>query len=108
MAKKRRNKLLDNKILWLVVSLVASLLIWMYLTGTQQEEIVVDLSGVEVVFEGEDSLRDTRGYVIANVDSYRVDVTVRGSRLPRRMRSMPGTAAACSTSSASPVPVSLP
>ena len=81
MAKKRRNKLLDNKILWLVVSLVASLLIWMYLTGTQQEEIVVDLSGVEVVFEGEDSLRDTRGYVIANVDSYRVDVTVRGSRL---------------------------
>lgn len=81
MAKKRKSKLLDNKILWMVISLVASLLIWMYLNGTQQEEIEVPLSGVEVVFEGESSLQDTRGYIIANVDSYFVDVTIRGTRL---------------------------
>ena len=44
MTRKRKNKLLDNRIFWLVVSLIASLLIWMYLTGTQQEEIEVELN----------------------------------------------------------------
>ena len=81
MTRKRKNKLLDNRIFWLVVSLIASLLIWMYLTGTQQEEIEVELNGVQVVFEGEDVLQDTREYIIANVDNYFVDVTIRGTRV---------------------------
>ena len=81
MIRKRKNKLLDNRIFWLVVSLIASLLIWMYLTGTQQEEIEVELNGVQVVFEGEDVLQDTREYIIANVDNYFVDVTIRGTRV---------------------------
>ena len=54
------------------LSLLASLVIWMYLNGTQQEEIEIDLRGVEVVFEGADTLQDTREYIIANVDNYSV------------------------------------
>ena len=57
MTKKKKNKLLDNRILWIVLSLLASLVIWMYLNGTQQEEIEIDLRGVEVVFEGADTLQ---------------------------------------------------
>lgn len=81
MTKKKKNKLLDNRILWIVLSLLASLVIWMYLNGTQQEEIEIDLRGVEVVFEGADTLQDTREYIIANVDNYSVDVTIRGTRV---------------------------
>lgn len=81
MTKKKKNKLLDNRILWIVLSLLASLVIWIYLNGTQQEEIEIDLRGVEVVFEGADTLQDTREYIIANVDNYSVDVTIRGTRV---------------------------
>lgn len=81
MTKKKKNKMLDNRILWIVLSLLASLVIWMYLNGTQQEEIEIDLRGVEVVFEGADTLQDTREYIIANVDNYSVDVTIRGTRV---------------------------
>ena len=50
MTKKKISKLLNNKIFWAVISLIASLFIWVYMTGTQEEVISRDLNGVEVVF----------------------------------------------------------
>ena len=36
MSKKKKNKLMDSKVLWAVISLLASLFIWVYITGTQE------------------------------------------------------------------------
>lgn len=43
MTNKKKNKLLDSKVFWAVISLIASLFIWVYITGTQ-EEIITRLS----------------------------------------------------------------
>ena len=81
MTKKKASKLFNNNIFWAVISLVAALAIWLYMTATQEEEIDVTLSGVQVVFAGEDDLQATRGLVITDVSTRTVDVTVRGTRL---------------------------
>lgn len=39
MTKKKISKLFDNKVFWAVVSLLAALFIWVYITGTQEEPI---------------------------------------------------------------------
>lgn len=64
MTKKKISKLFDNKVFWAVVSLLAALFIWVYITGTQEEPIEKSFSNVEVVFTGEDTLQASRGYVI--------------------------------------------
>lgn len=81
MTKKKVSKLFNNNIFWAVISLVAALAIWLYMTATQEEEIDVTLSGVQVVFTGEEDLQATRGLVITDVSTRTVDVTVRGTRL---------------------------
>ena len=81
MTKKKVSKLFNNNIFWAVISLVAALAIWLYMTATQEEEIDVTLSGVQVVFAGEEDLQATRGLVITDVSTRTVDVTVRGTRL---------------------------
>lgn len=47
MSKKKKNRLLDSKVFWAVISLLASLFIWVYITGTQEEIITKDFSSVE-------------------------------------------------------------
>ena len=81
MTKKKVSKLFNNNIFWAVISLVAALAIWLYMTATREEEIDVTLSGVQVVFAGEEDLQATRGLVITDVSTRTVDVTVRGTRL---------------------------
>lgn len=80
MTKKKTSKLFDNKIFWAVVSLLAALFIWVYITGTQEEPIEKSLSNVEVVFIGEDTLQASRGYVINNISADTVSVKISGTR----------------------------
>lgn len=80
MTKKKTSKLFDNKIFWAVVSLLAALFIWVYITGTQEEPIEKSLSNVEVVFTGEDTLQASRGYVINNISADTVSVKISGTR----------------------------
>ena len=67
MTEKKKSKLFENKIFWAVVSLLAALFIWVYVTGTQEEPIELSFNNVEVVFTGEDTLQASRGYVINNI-----------------------------------------
>ena len=80
MTKKKTSKLFDNKIFWAVVSLLAALFIWVYVTGTQEEPIELSFNNVEVVFTGEDTLQASRGYVINNISAETVSVRISGTR----------------------------
>lgn len=80
MTKKRVSKLINNNIFWAIISLVAALCIWVYMTGTQEEPIEKSLRGVEVVFSGADTLQSQRGLVITDVSAQTVDVTITGTR----------------------------
>lgn len=80
MSKKKKNKLMDSKVLWAVISLLASLFIWVYITGTQEEIITQSFNNVEVQFVGEDTLQATRGYVVNNISAETVSVKISGTR----------------------------
>lgn len=80
MTEKKKSKLFENKIFWAVVSLLAALFIWVYVTGAQEEPIELSFNNVEVVFTGEDTLQASRGYVINNISTETVSVKISGTR----------------------------
>lgn len=80
MTEKKKSKLFENKIFWAVVSLLAALFIWVYVTSTQEEPIELSFNNVEVVFTGEDTLQASRGYVINNISTETVSVKISGTR----------------------------
>lgn len=80
MTEKKKSKLFENKIFWAVVSLLAALFIWVYVTGTQEEPIELSFNNVEVVFTGEDTFQASRGYVINNISTETVSVKISGTR----------------------------
>ena len=71
---------MDSKLLWVVVSLFASILLWAYVTTTEGDVIERSFDGVQVVFKGEDSLREKEGLVISNVSANTVSVRLKTTR----------------------------
>lgn len=70
----------NTRTFWLVVSLLAAFLLWMYVTSTEGVQIDKTFSGVKVVFAGEEALREASGLVITEQDSTTVDLTLSGTR----------------------------
>lgn len=81
MDKHRAKKTIwDSKILWAVVSLFASVMLWGYVTNTQGDVVDKTYDGVKVVFQGQDTLQSKDGYVVSNISTKTVAVTVRATR----------------------------
>lgn len=78
--RKTKRTILDSRIFWAIISLLASILLWVYVTTTQGDVIEQTFEGVSVVFNGEDTLRENEGLVIANVSSNTVNVRIRATR----------------------------
>lgn len=74
------NKIFDNRVTWIIVSLVLSFFVWAYLAGSDTTTFNQTFTNVPVVFEGADSLRTTRGLIITDPEAETVTVEVRGSR----------------------------
>lgn len=73
------NKIGNSKVFWAIASLLASFLLWAYMTST--EEIPVDRTfKVPVVFQGAEELRSSRGLIVTGADVDTVTIQVRGSR----------------------------
>ena len=70
----------NTRTFWLLVSLLAAFLLWMYVTSTEGVQIDKTFSGVKVVFAGEEALREASGLVITEQDSTTVDLTLSGTR----------------------------
>ena len=69
-----------KNILFAIVALFCSLLIWVFVTESQGEDITQTFSGVRVVFEGETTMRESRGLIVSETSSNTVKLTVTGSR----------------------------
>lgn len=73
------NKIANSKAFWAIASLLASFLLWAYMTST--EETPVDRTfKVPVVFQGAEELRSSRGLIVTGADVDTVTIQVRGSR----------------------------
>ena len=68
-----------RKVLYAVISLVAALLLWMYVTNVEGDLTTQTYTGIKVVFEGENSLRESKNLIVTNVGSTSVRATIQGS-----------------------------
>lgn len=80
MAEKiRKIQPNKNKIVLVILALFCSVLLWVYVTNQEGEVDEVTYSGVKVVLEGEDAMRDSRGLIITSFDTNSIRVTVSGA-----------------------------
>ncbi len=77
---RTRNKLLDSRLFWAALSLLAAFLLWVYYTTNFATTTTVPFYDVEVVYSGEEAIRDSQNLVISQEDTETVDVTLTGSR----------------------------
>ena len=81
MKKTNLMKILYNsRVFWAVVSLIASLGIWTYVTSVNEDEYSQTFYGVQVELSGEDSLRENRNLVITDLDTSTVTLRIKGPR----------------------------
>ncbi len=75
--KKTKSGILDSKILWAILSLVASALLWVLVTISVGDMKIHTFEGVQVVFKGEDTLFERYELVLSNVSSTTVNIRVK-------------------------------
>ena len=63
-----KKRITDSNIFWLLISLVISLVIWIYVTSLQSDEYHQVFRNVPVEFVGTSVLRDAKGMEITDVD----------------------------------------
>lgn len=80
MKKSEKINVWDNKVLWAIVSLLLSFLIWAYISTTEDTGIERVFTGVPVTFQGVDDLRSSRGLIVTDASVDSVTVKVSGSR----------------------------
>ncbi len=78
--KTNLKKLYDSKAFWFIISLICSLVIWIYVSSVETEEFKQTFRGVHVNLVGESLLRDSRNLVITDMDTSTVTIEVVGPR----------------------------
>ena len=78
--KQNLSKLYNSKAFWVIVSLILSIMLWVYVASVETEEFKQTFRGVRVQLVGEALLRDTKNLVITDMDTSTVTVEVVGPR----------------------------
>ena len=74
------SKIWSSKVFWAIVSLIASLMLWVYVTDTEGDTHTDTFNNIPVRFTGEQSLKEQRGLIITDVENTSVTLTLRGDR----------------------------
>ena len=74
------NRIGNSKILWIVISVALALLIWVYVTMNEGDDYSDTFDNVQVVFSGEEALREAQGLIVTEKTRDKVSVTLKGSR----------------------------
>lgn len=76
------RKIYNSRAFWGIISLLASLIFWVYLTSMQADEFTQIFHNVPVELVGEDVLKNSKNMVITDLDTDTVTVEIVG---PRRL-----------------------
>lgn len=74
--KEKLSKLKDNKIFWMIVSLIVSMGFWFYLTSTQGTIVRTRFNNIELVLDGRDAMYELRNLSISEIDSKSVSLEI--------------------------------
>ena len=72
---KKSSRILDRRGFWMAVSLLAAVILWLYVTTTEGVEREMMLSGVKIEFTGAESLRESSGLIVTEQDRTSVNLT---------------------------------
>lgn len=78
--KTNLRNLYNSKAFWVIVSLICSVIMWVYVASVETEEFKQTFRGVHVQLIGETLLRDSKNLVITDMDTSTVTVEVVGPR----------------------------
>ena len=74
------KRLTDSRIFWMILSLFAASLLWMYVTTTEGVEVQKTLTGVKIEFLGADAMRASSDLIVTEQDRTTVNLTLSGTR----------------------------
>lgn len=77
---KKLRIVLDSRLFWLIVSLLASLTIWIYVTSAETEDFKTTFRNVRIEVVGEESLRSSRNLIVTDLNTSSVTVEITGPR----------------------------
>ena len=72
--------LAESNAFWMIVSLIAASLLWLYVTTTEGVEIEKTLTGVKIEFVGADTMRTSNDLIVTEQDISTVNLTLSGTR----------------------------
>lgn len=75
-----KSKIFDSRVFLAALSLLIAFLIWIYYTNNYATSMTKTFYNVEVVYSGEDAMRDSQNLVISQMDTETVNVTLTGNR----------------------------
>ena len=74
------QRLTDSRVFWMILSLFAASLLWMYVTTTEGVEVQKTLTGVKIEFLGADAMRASSDLIVTEQDRTSVNLTLSGTR----------------------------
>ena len=74
------KRLTDSRVFWMILSLFAASLLWMYVTTTEGVEVQKTLTGVKIEFLGADAMRASSDLIVTEPDRTTVNLTLSGTR----------------------------
>lgn len=74
------KKPVGSRVLRLLLAFLCAMLFWVFVTSTEATDYAQTFSGIQVVFEGESTMRESRGLVITDKGANSVRVEISGSR----------------------------
>lgn len=75
-----KSKISENRVFLAVLSLLIAFLLWVYYTNNYASSMTKTFYNVEVIYSGEDAMRDSQNLVISQMDTETVNVTLTGNR----------------------------
>lgn len=75
-----KSKINESRLFWAFLSVLVAFLIWVYYTNNYAASMSKTFYNVEVVYSGEEAMRDSQNLVVSQVDTEKVNVTLTGNR----------------------------
>jgi len=77
--KKEKKGLLNNKVFYIVFSIVASIALWSYVAYVENPDVTVPINGIDIEFIGEDILTDNE-LIVTEISDSTLSLNLSGKR----------------------------